>query len=434
MEQPGCCCPKSCSRRFVTTLPPTRSWGKPATGSYFLAGTGLKRTALAVVSLILGLYFVNLYTRIREQSRIRLFQDLCQVIGIALLAQGVIAYTYPDLELGRGIMLMGTMLSLAALFGWRMIYGRFILDAIRERLLFVGSNPVVEEIAGHIAAHPERGMTIAGYLMDGIAPGSELSGGKVLGAVSDLPAIANELQPTRIVVGMNGSGRIPVTDLLELRVPGFAIEEAGSTYEAVCSRVCSQELRPGQLIFSTELGPGPGSLFTQDLLNYSLALIAAPVILPVLAVVAAAIKLTSPGPVLRRQAGVGKDGVPFQVYRFRTARNSAGVWLRRLRLDELPQFLNLLRGEMSLVGPRPDRPEFLSALCEQIPYYRQRHRVKPGITGWAQINEGGKDKLEDTVTVLEYDLYFIKNLSMSLVAYIIIHTLKTKLLSLGGQA
>src|SRR5579863_2508556 len=157
--------------------------GGPGAGAYFLEGNGLKRTALAVVSLILGLYFVDLYSGIRVKSRVRLFQELCQVTGIALLAQGLIAYTYPELELGRGIMLAGTMLSLAALFGWRLFYSGFILDAIRERLLFVGSNPVVEQVADHILAHPERGMTIAGYLMDGVAPGSERSGGKVLGAV-----------------------------------------------------------------------------------------------------------------------------------------------------------------------------------------------------------------------------------------------------------
>src|SRR5439155_23531809 len=110
-----------------------------------------------------------------------------------------------------------------------------------------------------------------------------------------------------------------------------------------------------------------------------------------------------------------------------------GKFLRKLRLDETPQLLNVLRGEMSLVGPRPERPEFVKTLSEQIPYYRQRHCVKPGITGWAQINHKYSDTLEDTITKLEYDLYYIKNLSMSLDTYIIFHTLKTMLLSRGSQ-
>ena len=110
-----------------------------------------------------------------------------------------------------------------------------------------------------------------------------------------------------------------------------------------------------------------------------------------------------------------------------------GRFLRRLRLDELPQFFNVLRGEMSLVGPRPERPEFVQTLSEQIPYYRQRHCVKPGLTGWAQINHKYGDTLEDTIVKLEYDLYYIKNISPSLDLYIIFHTLKTLLLSRGGQ-
>jgi len=112
---------------------------------------------------------------------------------------------------------------------------------------------------------------------------------------------------------------------------------------------------------------------------------------------------------------------------------SVGRFLRRVRLDELPQLFNVLRGEMSLVGPRPERPEFVKTLSEQIPYYRQRHCVKPGITGWAQINHKYGDTLEDTVTKLEYDLFYIKNISPSLDAYIIFHTLKTMLLSRGAQ-
>jgi len=110
-----------------------------------------------------------------------------------------------------------------------------------------------------------------------------------------------------------------------------------------------------------------------------------------------------------------------------------GKFLRMVRLDELPQLFNVLRGEMSLVGPRPERPEFVKTLSEQIPYYRQRHCVKPGITGWAQINHKYGDSMEDTVTKLEYDLYYIKNLSPSLDAYIIFHTLKTIVLSRGAQ-
>ncbi len=377
------------------------------------------------------------------------------MIGIALLVQGLIAYTDPRLRLGRGIMLVGTLMSLMVLFGWRVFYSKFILDAvvIGERLLFVGSNQVVEEMADHIMTHPELGLSILGYLANGLAVDTPLTGGKVLGALCDLHKVAMGMRPTRIVVGMTERrDRMPVSDLLELRFAGFAIEEAGSTYEAVCGRICTKELRPSQLIFSGELGPRPGSLFVQNLLNFSVVITGLVITMPLMALVALLVKITSHGPVLYRQTRVGKGGETFMVYKFRSMRVDAeahtgavwatkddpritglGKWLRRLRLDELPQFFNVLRGEMSLVGPRPERPEFVKTLSEQIPYYRQRHCVKPGITGWAQINYKYGETLEDTVTKLEFDLYYIKNISPSLDAYIIFHTLKTMLLQRGSQ-
>jgi len=169
-------------------------------------------------------------------------------------------------------------------------------------------------------------------------------------------------------------------------------------------------------------------------------------------VVAAAVRLTSPGPVLYRQTRVGLQGAPFVVYKFRSMRTDAeaetgavwaskddprvtwlGKYLRRFRLDEMPQLFNVLRGDMAIVGPRPERPEFVRTLSEKIPFYAHRHCVKPGITGWAQINHKYGDTLEDTITKLEYDLYYIKNISPSLDGYIIFHTAKVMLLSRGAQ-
>ena len=173
---------------------------------------------------------------------------------------------------------------------------------------------------------------------------------------------------------------------------------------------------------------------------------------PVMLLVALAVRLTSPGPVLLRQKRVGRGNVVFTVYKFRSMcanaeERTGAVWatrndpritpvgrfIRRLRLDELPQLFNVLKGEMAIAGPRPERPEFIKTLSEQIPYYRQRLCVKPGITGWAQINYKYGDTIEDTIAKLEYDLYYIKNMSVSLDAYIFFHTVKTMVLSRGAQ-
>ncbi|MEN6600942.1 MAG: exopolysaccharide biosynthesis polyprenyl glycosylphosphotransferase, partial [Bryobacteraceae bacterium] len=201
-----------------------------------------------------------------------------------------------------------------------------------------------------------------------------------------------------------------------------------------------------------ELGPSTGKLMLQSIYSSLIALVGAVVTLPIMLIVAVAVKLSSAGPILFRQARVGHNNVPFTLYKFRSMRVDAesttgsvwavendprvtpvGRWLRRLRLDELPQFFNVLRGEMSIVGPRPERPEFVSMLTEKIPYYRQRHSVKPGITGLAHISHKYSDTLEDTITKLEYDLYYIKNLSPALDAYIIFHTIKVMLLGRGAQ-
>ena len=169
-------------------------------------------------------------------------------------------------------------------------------------------------------------------------------------------------------------------------------------------------------------------------------------------VVALLVRLSSPGPILYRQTRVGLGGVPFEVFKFRSMSANAeagtgavwatkedpritpvGRWLRKLRLDELPQFLNVVRGEMAVAGPRPERPEFCKILEETIPFYKHRHSVKPGITGWAQINHNYTDTIEDSMTKLEYDLYYIKHLTPSLDVYILFHTLKVMLLSRGSR-
>jgi len=229
---------------------------------------------------------------------------------------------------------------------------------------------------------------------------------------------------------------LPVERLLELRLAGLHIEEASDTYEIVFGRVSTRDLPPSQLIFSDDMSPRTTNLTLQSVYSILLASIALVVALPVMAIVALIVKFISPGPVIYRQQCAGLNGALFSVFKFRSMKantqiTTAGRWLRKLRLDELPELFNVLRGEMAIVGPRPERPEFATVLEEKIPYYRQRLSVKPGITGWAQINESENGTIEDTLAKLEYDRYYIKNLSISLDAYIIFHTLKATLFG-GG--
>jgi sugar transferase (PEP-CTERM system associated) len=421
--------------------------------AYLLYDGGLRNMGVVLLTMVTGLYLHDLYSDIHIKSKIVLAQQLCVILGAAFLVQGLVSYLDPGLRIPIWLMLTGSSTALTCVFFWRIFFSTYALQVVgRERLLLVGNSPLLELIAVHVEEHPEKGLEITGYVADfdsGATPG----GGKVLGPLQDLTAIVKAAMPSRLVVGMSERrNRMPVSELLELRFAGHIIEEVANVYERVCGRVSIRDLRPSQLIYSGELGPRRRSMFYQTLFNLVIAAVSTVVALPLMLITALAVRFSSPGPILYRQLRVGMDGVPFTLYKFRSMRADAekgtgAVWaqkndprvtgvgriIRKIRFDELPQLFNVLKGEMSIVGPRPERPEFVHVLSEQIPYYRQRHCVRPGITGWAQINYKYGDTLEDTITKLEFDLYYIKNMAFSLDTYIIFHTAKAMLLSRGAQ-
>jgi sugar transferase (PEP-CTERM system associated) len=415
---------------------------------------GLVHLIPVLVTILLGMYFNDLYSQFYVKSRIVLLQQLCLVMGGAFLVQGLLSYIVPDLRVSVHVMAWGSALAVVVIYFWRVLFSTFAIKVMgRDSLLMVGGSPLLEDIAAHLEEHPELGWEVAGYVDDSHQPGDILRRAKVLGGLPDLKEIVQATNPTRIVVGMTERrNRMPVADLLELRFSGCIIEEVATVFERLCGRVCLKELRPAQLIYSGELGPRPQNVVVQTVLNRIIAAVGLIVASPLMALTALAVKLSSPGPILYRQVRVGMDDVPFTVYKFRSMRLDAeadtgavvaskddprvtrvGKIIRRLRFDELPQLYNTLKGDMSIVGPRPERPEFVRDLSQKIPYYRQRHCVRPGITGWAQINFKYGETLEDTMRKLEYDLYYIKNMSLSLDTYIIFHTVKTMLLSRGAQ-
>jgi exopolysaccharide biosynthesis polyprenyl glycosylphosphotransferase len=423
---------------------------------FLLDDGGWWRIALVVTVILLGLYFHDLYDDYRVRSRILLVQQFCMVLGIAFLLQALFSYGRWDILLPKWLMVYGSVLVLVVLPAWRITFASLVWKALgAQRVLFLGASSAVREMIGRLGSRPELGLAPIGYLESDGESGipEELSGTPRLGCIADLDRVIASQHPDRIVVGMTERrGRMPVEHLLQLRFSGIHIEEAAMTYETLFGRVSTRDLRPSQLIFSAELGPQHGSVTVQSAYSLLLSAIGIMATIPVMAVVAILVKLTSPGPVLHRQQRVGLNGVPFTVFKFRSMYREAeaatgavwatkddprvtpvGRWLRKLRLDELPQLFNVLRGEMSLVGPRPERPEFVAILQEKIPYYRQRLCVKPGITGWAQINHKYGDTVEDSIVKLEYDLYYIKNLALSLDAYILFHTMKTILLGRGAQ-
>jgi len=422
---------------------------------YLLDDNGLWGILLITLLILIVMYFVDLYEDYRSRSQIALVQQYCLVIGVAFLVQALLNYgRWNTLVLPKWTMVYGSVGALVVLPLWRLTFTTVLLKAVgARRLLFLGSSRAVQDIIQRIFERPELGLAAVGYLDNDPSGPLELCAATRLGSVADLDTVVSEEKPDAIVVGMTERRQnLPVERLLELRLSGIHVEEASTTYEAVFGRVSTRDLRPSQLIFSAELGPRGQSITIQSAYSFAMALLVLVPALPVMLIVAILVRLSSPGPILLRQQRVGFNGAPFTIYKFRSMNANAeaktgaiwaakddpritplGRWLRKLRLDELPQLFNVIRGEMSVVGPRPERPEFVAVLQEKIPYYRQRHCVKPGITGWAQINHKYGDTIEDTMIKLEYDLYYIKHLAWSLDAYIIFHTAKTMLFGRGAQ-
>ena len=415
---------------------------------WLLYENGLLRIGLMVLGITLGLYLQDLYDQLRVTNKVMLFQQICLVFGFAFLLQAILSYVRPDLVLPRWMMMTGSLILLVVLPLWRIALSDAIMGNLAgERVLFLGASPVSLQIADQIRNRPELGMTFTGVLEDGPLDLAYSTNGW-LGPLTDLQKVVEEQKVTRIVVGLRERRqKMPVYELLDLGFAGVQIEEASTTFEHVFQRVCTEQIRPSQLIFTSKLGPGPLMVRVQSMYSWVIAVATLALLAPVMVLTAILVKLSSEGPVFYRQQRVGLNGKVFTIYKFRTTRvrggskavvdamnrndpriTPLGRFLRRIRIDDLPQLFNVLRGEMSIVGPRPERPEFVSTLSEQIPFYRQRHVVKPGITGWAQINHKHGDTIEDTVKKLEYDLYYIKSLSPALDFLVMFHTLKVLLL------
>jgi lipopolysaccharide/colanic/teichoic acid biosynthesis glycosyltransferase len=398
---------------------------------YLFKDQGLLRLLLVSVSLLVGLFVNNLYADTRVGSRVLLVLKMCNVVGIALIVQGLLAYISSGLSLPRLVMLLGSALAFGTLVAWRIFYGTVFLRMIgTQRILFVGKDDLMEAIAERIDLHPELGFEICGSLESGQT--------RDVDGPDGLAALTERLRPQRIVVATQDlQGELPVETLMNLVRKGVRVEEAATTYESICGRVSSRELSASQIIFRNELASRPGSLALQSVYTNLIGITGFVLALPILILSAIAVKLTSRGPIFEPDLRVGQHGIPFSLNKFRCHQTTGdmlcqsrqeratpvGRILQRLHLVNLPRVINLLRGEITLVGPRPERPEFVEELSHYFPYYRQRHSVKPGITGWSQIKteQGGQ---ADTLRQLEYDLYYTKHISLALDAYILLHGIR----------
>jgi sugar transferase (PEP-CTERM system associated) len=339
------------------------------------------------------------------------------------------------------------------MIGWRVL-SHWVLSHPRfgERVLIVGTDTSAVELAKAIKNNRNFGYRIVGFVSEDPAQvGKSLFNPSVVGVVDELNEIVKRERVDRVVVALSDRrGHLPVDQLLKLRLQGQAvIEEGTSLYERIMGKISVEMLRPSWIIFS---GGGKRSRFwsvVHRLFNFVLAVIGIFLSFPIWVLTAIAIKLESTGPVFYKQERVGKNGKLFTIIKFRSMRQDAekngpvwaakdddrttyvGRFIRKVRIDELPQLINVLRGEMSFVGPRPERPVFVEQLTELIPFYSQRHLVEPGLTGWAQVKYDYGASVEDALQKLQFDLYYIKNASLFFDIWIMLQTAKIVLFGRG---
>ncbi|MEP6922716.1 MAG: TIGR03013 family XrtA/PEP-CTERM system glycosyltransferase [bacterium] len=416
---------------------------------------GLLKAGLATIFCLAAFYLFDLYDFIVMHDRRELVLRLIQALGLAWIGLALMFYAFPHLMIGRGVALIALPLALGLMVGWRVSIHWFLGHPdFGERILIVGSGNLAVELAREVLSRPDAGYRIVGFVgTDAGLLGKSLINPRVIGMTSEIAEVVKRENIDRIVVAMGERrGQLPTEELLQLSLAGtVSIEEGAAFYERVASRVSLNMIRPSWLIFSGRKRQTRISGVTRNVVHRLVALIGGILSIPVVLVTMVLIKLDSKGPIFYRQERTGQSGLPFMVVKFRSMRvdaEQAGpVWaskdddrttrvgkiIRKIRVDEIPQFWNILRGEMNFVGPRPERPHFVAQLAQEIPYYEQRHLIPPGLTGWAQIKYPYGSSIEDARQKLQYDLFYVKNQSLLLDAIVMFETVKIILSGRGAQ-
>jgi sugar transferase (PEP-CTERM system associated) len=412
-----------------------------------------ERVALLLKGLLIALTFqlfffmCDIYDYRKANPRVNFLLRLGNAIMLASATLWAVYYLFPDLVIGRGVFLLNMSLNALCLFVWHtLIRIYFGVRPAHTHMLVLGTGRLARTLVREVLARPHLGYKVEGFIDDNPALiGVSVVNPKVIGLHEDLPKIVSERKVNKIVVELlERRGRLPTTALLEMKTRGIDIEDATTFYEQITGKIAIENLKPSWLIFNGGFDASRHTLVLKDICEVLISAALLIALSPLILLIMIAIKLDSPGPVFHKQERVGKDGEIFTIWKFRSMFRDAesatgpvwaekndprvtrvGKWLRRTRLDEVPQLFSVFKGDMSLVGPRPERPEFVRSLAATIPYYPLRHSVKPGVTGWAQINNGYANSVENTIEKLQYDLFYIKNMSPQLDTFITLETIKT---------
>jgi sugar transferase (PEP-CTERM system associated) len=404
----------------------------------------LKILGLTVIVLLLSHGF-DLYDS--SQVRVKVDQAWRMLFVIALVAGmlRLLLRFFPGSNLPA---VEGLVLLTLALFAWRWAYSRLVEQSLfRERVYVLGAGERARRLIQGLEERSDLGIDVVGW--SGQLE-SEFSREAI---ASHMLSVARENKVRRLIVAMDDRrGTLPVNELLQLRLRGVRVEEATSWLEKIYGRIEVEQLNPSWLIFAEGFHFNWFKRLVRRAVNFGAAVIGLILSLPLIPFVMLAVKLSSPGPIFYHQKRMGRGGKEFYCHKFRTMLKDAeadtgatwasdndpritrvGSVLRFFRLDEIPQLWCVLKGDMHFVGPRPERPEFVASLSQEIPYYDLRHIVRPGITGWAQVQHAYASTVEEAREKLQYDLFYIKNASIGLDLWIMFQTIKIVLLGRGSK-
>ncbi len=413
-----------------------------------------KASSYATV-LFLIMSAMGLYERELIDGRWEYYARFMMSLVLGLIAMIAIFYLFPQLFLGRGAFALTMLFSVLGVILARGVFLRVINhDILRQRIMILGTGSRASTVHSVLQRHHlSRKFYVVGYLPLGSSQNS-VDSPRILKRDGSILAMATKYQVDEIVVALRErrGGNLPMEELLECKLEGINVVDLSSFFERETGHVQIDSLNPSWMVFSDGFCRTSARNLVKRIFDVGTSLLLLAATLPVFVITAILIVIESGMPIFYRQVRVGECGRPFPVLKFRSMRTDAerdgvpqwakkgdarvtrvGKVIRKLRIDELPQLFNVLRGDMSFVGPRPERPFFVRELEKQIPYYANRHTVKPGITGWAQVRYPYGASVEDAREKLQYDLYYAKNHSLFLDIIILLQTAQVVILGKGAR-
>ena len=424
-------------------------------GEEWLSRQSLLGAVIFVPAALVSSYLMEVYTLDRRCRRWEIFINCLQAAGTTFFVLFVVYYLAPSVMLGRIVLL----LSIACFLVYQFVWHAFSVFAVRaphfcQRVLILGHGRLALQL-GELIRTGETQFTLAGYLQcsdDMEVEGRSIIPELLVSREADLLSTAKKAGAGVIVVALSERrGVLPLQEMMQCKLEGIKVMDAPTFYEMVQEKLMLEEITPGWIIFSAGFHRTALSKVYKRCLDMVLSLLGLLFSSPFFPLIAVAIKLDSPGPLFFKQIRVGSGEVRFVLYKFRSMSQDAelngAVWasendarvtrvgrfLRHYRIDEIPQLYNVLKGDMSFIGPRPERPEFVESLKRDIYYYSKRHTIKPGLTGWAQVRYPYGATVQDAMEKLRFDLYYIKNVSFLLDSQIIFETVKVVMFGRGGR-